>query len=731
MSKKTAETAAIEETFEELPVSEALQKNFMPYAMSVIKSRALPEIDGLKPSHRKLLYTMYEMGLTSGANRTKSANIAARTMLLNPHGDQGNYETMVRLTQNNETLLTPLVDGKGNFGKHYSRDMAYAASRYTEARLAPVASEFFRSIHKDTTEFVDNYDGTRKEPTLLPVTFPNILANPTEGIAVGMASSIPSFNLRELCEAAILRIREPEKDVIEVMPAPDFCTGAQILYDKDAMKKAYAEGRGSFKLRSVYHVDKKSRVIEITQIPFTTTAEAIIDGVISAIKSGKITEVSDIRNETDLHGLRIAIDYKRTADPEKLMQKLFKMTRMEDSYSFNMTVLLDGTPRVLGVDGILDAWLSWRRECVVRELRYDLGKKQKELHLLEGLAKVLLDIDKAIRIIRQTEEDAQVIPNLMAGFDIDEEQATFIAEIKLRNLNRRYILDKTAAIERLQKEIAKLERQIASAREINKIIEKTLQEISKKYGRDRNTKLIDIEKAPVFDENVEIEDYSVTIYRTREGYIKKVAATSMRANPEIKVKEDDEIVQSIPTSNTAELLFFTDKCNVYKTFAYNLQDAKPSELGDYMTNALGLEDDESVLYAAVLDPEAEVFIGFVNGKCARFPMNVYETKLNRKKLLKAFSDKSPVLAIYILKEPVRFGILSNRNKLLIFGSDAVPLKTTKTTQGIQVLRLSSRAQAVRLSPIEDYRLESEKGFGYRSGLPAAGGQYDGQMKMEY
>lgn len=730
MSKKTdKDKAEVRETFDDLPVSEALRKNFMPYAMSVIKSRALPEIDGLKPSHRKLLYTMYEMGLTSGANRTKSANIAARTMLLNPHGDQGNYETMVRLTQNNETLLTPLVDGKGNFGKHYSRDMAYAASRYTEARLTPVASEFFKSIHKDTIEFVDNYDGTKKEPVLLPVTFPNILANPTEGIAVGMASSIPSFNLRELCCATILRITDPEKPSIAVMPAPDFTTGAQILYDRDAMKKAYETGRGSFKMRSVYHIDAKNRVIEVTQIPFTTTAEAIIDGVISAVKAGKVSEINDIRNETDLQGLRIAIDYKRSSDPESLMQKLFKLTKLEDSYSFNMTLLLNGTPKVLGVEEILDEWLDWRRACVVSELKYDLAKKEKELHLLEGLAKVLLDIDKAIRIIRQTEEDAQVIPNLMKGFEIDEEQATFIAEIKLRNLNRKYILDKTAAIEKLGKEIRTLNRQIKSRKEIDKIIVRTLEEVSKKYGSDRRTRLVDIEEAPVYDEADEIKDYDVTIYRTREGYVKKVAAASMRANPEIKVKEDDEIVQELPTTNTQEILFFTDKCNVYKTFAYMLTDAKPSELGEYMNNVLGLEEGESVIYAALMDPEAEVFIGFKNGKCARFPMSVYETKQNRKKLVKAFSDKSPVIAIFILKEPARFGMLSNRNKLLIFGSDAVPLKTTKTTQGVQVQRLSSRAEAVCLDHVENYHLETEKGFGYRSGLPAAGGVYDGQIKM--
>ena len=728
MGKNKKDTVEAEETFNELPVSEALQKNFMPYAMSVIKSRALPEIDGLKPSHRKLLYTMYEMGLLSGS-RTKSANIAARTMLLNPHGDQGNYETMVRLTQNNETLLTPLVDGKGNFGKHYARDMAYAASRYTEARLTPVAGEFFRSISKNTTEFVDNYDGTRKEPTLLPVTFPNILANPTEGIAVGMASSIPSFNLRELCDAAILRINEPDRDVIEVMPAPDFTTGAQILYDRDAMNKAYGSGRGSFKLRSVYRTDTKNRVIEITQIPFTTTAEAIIDGVITAIKAGKISEITDIRNETDLHGLRIAIDYKRTADPDMLMQKLFKMTRMEDTYSFNMTVLLGGKPAVLGVSGILDEWLSWRRECVVKELRYDLDKKERELHLLEGLAKVLLDIDKAIRIIRQTEEDAQVIPNLMEGFEIDEAQAEFIAEIKLRNLNRKYILDKTAAIEKLQKEITKLNRQIRSRKEIDRIIVKTLEDVSKKYGKDRLTKLVDIEKAPVFDQSLQIQDYDVTVYRTREGYVKKVAASSMRANPEIRVKEDDEIVQAIPTTNAKELLFFTDKCNVYKTYAYSLQDARPSELGEYMTNVLGLEEEEKVLYASVLDPEAEVFIGFRNGKCARFPMSVYETKLNRRKLVNAFSDRSPVLSVFVLKEPVRFGILSSKNKLLLFKSDAVPLKSTKTTQGVQVLRLSSRAEAVRLDLVENYHLETEKGFGCKN-LPAAGGLYDGQLTMD-
>lgn len=716
------------EQFTRMPVSEVLKQNFMPYAMSVIISRALPEIDGLKPSHRKLLYTMYEMGLLTG-NRTKSANIAARTMLLNPHGDAGNYETMVRLTQNNETLLTPLVDGKGNFGKHYSRDMAYAASRYTEARLAPIAAEFFRSIHKGTIEFADNYDGTRKEPVLLPVTFPSILANPTEGIAVGMASGIPSFNLGELCDAAVMRMQEPGKSVIPVMPAPDFTTGARILYDEKEMKKAYDTGRGQFKIRSVYSVDQKNRVIEVTQIPFTTTAEAVIDGIIDCIKKGKAAEVADVRHETGLKGLKIAIDYKRGTDPEALMQKLFRMTKLEDSYSFNMTVLIDGRPVVLGVEQLLDEWIRWRKGCVKKELLFDLAKKEKDLHLLKGLEKVLLDIDKAIKIIRETEDDPLVIPNLMQGFDIDEEQASYIAEIKLRNLNRKWILNRTGEIGKLESEIRTLNRQIKSDKEIEKIIIKQLSDIKKKYGQKRRTELMSAESVKPVEAADMIPDYPVMYYRTREGYIKKVAASSMRGNAEIKSKEGDGIIQTLPGQNTSELLFFTDMCNVYKIHGYDLRDSRPSEIGEFAVNVLALEQDEKILQMCLMEEGKTVVIGFENGKAAKFPLSVYETKQNRKKLVKAFSDRSPAAGICITEGDAKIGIVSDRGRMLILQTKDILEKSSRTTQGVQVMKIPASGKIVRFLPVEELQLESENGYGYRK-LPSAGGIYDGQISLD-
>ena len=711
-----------------MPASEILKQNFMPYAMSVIVSRALPEIDGLKPSHRKLLYTMYDMGLLSG-NRTKSANIAARTMLLNPHGDAGNYETMVRLTQNNETLMTPLVDGKGNFGKHYSRDMAYAASRYTEAKLAPVAAEFFRSINKGTVEFVDNYDGTRKEPVLLPVTFPSILANPTEGIAVGMASSIPSFNLGELCSAAIRRINDPNEEIISVMPAPDFTTGAQILYDEEDMKKAYATGRGSFKMRSVYSVDKKNKTIEVKEIPFTTTAEAIIDGIIACVKNGKTPEVTDVRHETDLKGLKIAIDYKRGTDPELLMKRLFKMTKLEDSYSFNMTVLINGRPIVLGVEQLLDEWIGWRKGCVKKELLFDLAKKEKDLHLLKGLEKVLLDIDKAIRIIRETEDDPMVIPNLMNGFDIDEEQAVYIAEIKLRNLNRKWILNRTKDIEKLEGEIRTLKRQIGSEKEIEKIIVKQLTDIKKKYGQERKTVLVNAESVKPAEATDMIPDYPVTYYRTKEGYIKKIAASSMRGSAEVRSKEGDEIVQEISGQNSSEILFFTDMCNVYKIHGYDLKDSKPSEFGDYAVNVLGSEQEEKIIQMCLMENGKTVVIGFENGKAAKFPLSVYETKQNRKKLVKAFSDKSPAAGVCIIGEDTGIGMMSDRGRLLILQTKDISEKSSRTTQGVQVMKLPAKGKVTRFEPVKEYKLDSETGYGYRK-LPSAGGAYDGQMSLD-
>ena len=705
---------ASKEKIPNMKASEVLKSNFMPYAMSVILSRAIPEIDGLKPSHRKLLYTMYEMGLLTGG-RTKSANVAARTMLLNPHGDAAIYETAVRFTQNNETLLTPFVDGKGNFGKHYSRDASAAASRYTEMKLMPVAGEFFKSIKKDTVDFVDNYDSTRKEPTLLPVTFPSILANPTEGIAVGMASSIPSFNLVELCDATIERIQHPKKDLIEVMPGPDFATGASLLFNKAVMDEVYKTGKGSVTLRSKYTVDTKNKVIEVNEIPYTTTIEAIMETIVSLIKAGKITEISDIRNEIGLHGFRLAIDYKRGVDPDVLMRKLFRLTKLQDVYSFNMTILVDGLPRLLGVYDILDEWIKWRRKCVRRELQFDLNKKQKELHLLEGLQKVLLDIDKAIAIIRKADKDEEVVPGLMKGFKIDEEQASYVAEIKLRNLNKDYLLNRTKAIEGLKGEIETLINQLASDKEIDKIIIKTLKEVSKKYGIPRKTEVL-----TEFDDvntitKQDIPDYPVKVYITKEGYVKKVALTSLKNSPEVKFKDGDEVLAVFDSTNSKELIVFTDKHSVYKTKLSEMIDRRPSDVADYINNLCAMESNENIVYACPSDAAANIVVGFENGKVARFPLNVYETKQNRKKLINAYSDISKTLNIFAVDDDEDLVMENSNGRKIVFTADKVSLKTTKTTQGVQVMRLTKNVKAVKFDKctenMEKYRAAN---------LPAAG-----------
>lgn len=661
--------------------------------MSVIVSRAIPEIDGLKPSHRKTLYTMYEMGLLSGP-RTKSANVAARTMLLNPHGDQGCYETMVRMTQNRETLLTPLVDGKGSFGKHYSRDTTYASSRYTEAKLMPVAAEFFKSIKKNSVDFIDNYDSTKKEPTLLPVTFPNILANPTEGIAVGVASSIPSFNLNELCNATIERIKHPRKDLLGIMPGPDFTTGAYLLWNEEEMRNIYKTGKGSISLRAKYSTDTRNRIIEINEIPYSTTAEAIIENIISLIKAGKITEIADIRNEIGLHGFKLAIDYKRGADPDRLMQKLYAISKLQDTYSFNMTVLIDGHPKLVGIYEILDEWVKWRKACVKRELIYDCEKKKRELHLLEGLAKVLLDIDKAIKIIRKTEKDADVIPALMKGFKITEEQAAYVSEIKLRNLNRDYILNKTKTIDSLKEEITTLEKQISSEKEIEKVIIKELKDVQKKYGIPRKTEIL-TEYETINPSTEEKSDYSVNLYVTEEGYIKKVAHTSLKNDPEIKFKEGDECIARYATSNSKELLVFTNKQAVYKVQLSEVKNAKPSDMGEYIYNLCDFEEDEKILHICTSDAGKYVIIGFDTGKVAKFPLDAYETKQNRKKLLNAYSPNGNLLNIFIIEEDEDFTMERSDGKKILFSSELIPTKTTKTTQGVQTLRLSKNMQAVR------------------------------------
>lgn len=716
--KKKEEPKPIVENIQNVSAPEVLKNNFMPYAMSVIVSRAIPEIDGLKPSHRKILYTMYEMGLLNGA-RTKSANVAARTMLLNPHGDASAYEAAVRLTQHNDTLLTPLIDGKGNFGKHYSRDMAYAASRYTEMKLMPVAAEFFKSIKKNTVDFVDNYDSTRKEPVLLPVTFPNILANPTEGIAVGMASSIPSFNLIELCDATIMRIQHPKKDIAEVMPGPDFTTGGMLLLDTEAMAEIYRTGKGSVTLRAKYTVDTKARIIEVNEIPYSTTAEAIIDGIIALIKQGKVTEISDVRNEIGLHGFRLAIDYKRGVDPDALMKKLYRLSKLQDTYSCNMTVLIDGHPRLLGVNEILDQWIKWRRTCVVRELYYDYQKKAKELHLLEGLAKVLLDIDKAIRIIRRTEKDEDVVPNLMKGFAITQEQAEFVAEIKLRNLNKDYILNKTKNIEQLKEDLALIDKQLRSEKEIDKLIIHTLKEIQKKYGIPRKTEVVTEYESVAVPAAEEKPDYPVKVYVTRENYVKKVALTSIKNDPEIKFKEGDEVLAVYDSFNSKELLVFTDQQAVYKVQLSDLKDSKPSDIADYANNICDIEPNETIIKMCTSDAGENVLIGFENGKVAKFPLNVYETKQNRKKLVNAIGSAAKALRICIIKEDEDFAMQSSSGKLLVFESSKIPLKTTKSTQGVQVIRLKKGETAVSFGRVKEYRLKKKED--YRSAnIPAAG-----------
>ena len=683
------------EKIQELSAPDVLKKNFMPYAMSVIVSRAIPEIDGLKPSHRKLLYTMYEMGLLTGI-RTKSANIAARTMLLNPHGDSSNYEAMVRLTQHNETLLTPLVDGKGNFGKHYSRDMAPAASRYSEAKLMPVAHEFFDSIRKDTVDFVDNYDSTRKEPVLLPVTFPNILANPTEGIAVGMASSIPSFNLAELCDAAVMRIRDPQADIRTVMPGPDFTTGAYLLMEDDVMDKVYKTGRGSIRMRAKYTVDRKHHVIEVTEIPYSTTAEAVIEGIIALIKNGKIKEVSDVRNEIDLKGFKIAIDYKRGTDPDLLMKKLFRLTKLEDSYTCNMTVLIDGHPVETGVNGILDEWIVWRRVCVRRELAFDLRKKKHDLHILEGLAKVLADIDKAVRIIRGTEEDAMVVPNLMSGFGIDEEQAEYIAEIKLRNLNREYILNRTAAIDAIRHDIEVLEDRLGDDKKIDKLIIDALQAVKKKYGSPRKTEIIRYE-AEKTEVSVTVEDYPVIVYYTRDGYLKKIPASSVKENTEVKIKDGDSVERVMEAGNSGELLFFTDRQNAYKVCLYNLKDSKPADFGEYIHNIIELEPGENILFACPVT-DGSLLILFENGKAAKVPLSAYETKTNRKKLATAYSGASRPAAFFILPGTEQVLAKMSDGTEAVFNADDVTLKVTRSTMGIQAVKVKPGIRVASAGP---------------------------------
>ncbi len=700
-------------------ITETLESNYMPYAMSVIISRAIPEIDGFKPSHRKLLYTMYKMGLLTG-NRTKSANVVGQTMKLNPHGDQAIYETMVRLTEGNGSLLAPLVDSKGNFGRQYSRDMAYAASRYTEVRLAKICSEIFRDMDKNTIDFVDNYDGTLKEPTLLPTTFPNILANPNQGIAVGMASNICSFNLRELCEATIAVIKDENADLSEIMPAPDFPGGGELLLDRKEMNEIYKTGRGSFKVRAKYKYDKKNNCIEISEIPYTASVEAIIEKIVELVKSGKIREVSDIRDETDLHGLKLTIDLKRGTDPEKLMAKLFKSTQLEDSFGCNFNILVEGSPMVLGVNDILCEWLRFRRSCVTRGMQYDIEKKSDKLNLLEGLEKILLDIDKAIRIVRETEEDAMVVPNLMEGFGISEVQAEFVAEIKLRNLNKEYILKKTAEIESLKAEIEELKATVSSKAKINKIIEKQLKEVSKKFGTDRKTSIISAEDAVIDIEPDElVPDFAVKLFRTREGYIKKISLVALRTSGEQKLKDDDVIIEEIETSNRAEVIFYGGG-SAYKIKVSDIPDGKASQLGEYIPNLVGMEEKSDIIgMVPAGDYSGNLLFVFENGKCAKVPLSAYATKSNRRRLTGAYNAKSAAITMFYLPEDTDIVMLSSAEKALCVNTEKIPLKTTRTTQGIGVMTLRRNAVIKAAYRAENSGFADPKRYRPRN-IPAAG-----------
>ena len=669
-------------------ITHTIESNFMPYAMSVIVSRAIPEIDGFKPSHRKLLYTMYKMGLLNGG-RVKSANIVGRTMQLNPHGDAAIYETMVRLSRGNESLLHPYVDSKGNFGKAYSKNMVFAASRYTEAKLEAISSELFRDIDKDTVDFVDNYDATMQEPTLLPVTFPSILVNSNTGIAVGMASSICSFNLREICETTIGLIKNPDFDVMETLKAPDFIGGAKIIYNEAQMREIYGTGRGGFKVRAKYAYDKSNNCIDITEIPPTTTAEAIIDKIIEKVKANAIREISDIRDETDKKGLKITIDLKRGTDADKLMQKLYKMTPLEDTFSCNFNVLIAGTPQVLGVADLLTEWIAFRTECVNRRVYFDLTKAKDKLHLLLGLQKILLDIDKAIKIVRETEEESEVVPNLMIGFGIDKIQAEYVAEIKLRHLNREYILKRLNDVEELKKQIEDMEDILSSKARVKKIIVNELNQVVEKYGKDRKTEIVYAQEIEEAEEEIEaVPDYPVTLFFTKEGYFKKITPLSLRMSGEQKLKENDEIISTVETTNSVELLFFTNKCQVYKSRASEFDDTKASVLGDFVGSKLQMEEGETAIFMAVVkDYKGYMLFFFQNGKVAKVDVSAYETKTNRKKLIKAYSDKSPIVnAIYVTadKEVV---MKSTAGRYLLFNSGAISAKTTKDSQGVAVMSL--------------------------------------------
>ena len=702
----------------EQPITETLEKNYMPYAMSVILSRAIPEIDGFKPSHRKLLYTMYKMGLLTSA-RTKSANVVGQTMRLNPHGDAAIYETLVRLSRGYEALLYPYVDSKGNFGKAYSRDMAYAASRYTEVKLEKICQELFSDIDKDTVDFVDNYDATMKEPKLLPVTYPGILVNANMGIAVGMASSICPFNLGEVCETTIALMNDPNHDISSTLTAPDFPGGGYILYNKAELDKIYSTGRGSVTVRSRYTYDKQNNCIDITEIPPTTTIEAIMDKVIDLIKAGRIREIADMRDETDLSGLKITIDLKRGTDPDKLMQKLFRLTPLEDNFSCNFNVLVGGMPKVMGVGELLSEWIAFREDCVKRRIYFDLIKKKEKLHLLRGLEKILLDIDKAIRIVRETEEEREVVPNLMIGFGIDETQAEFVAEIRLRQLNREYILKRTDEIGELEKDIAEMESTLQSRRKIRSVITSELRQVIKKYSQPRKSILIFPSDEPQEAEEDDTPDYPVNLFFTREGYFKKITNQSLRMSADQKLKEGDSITQSVTATNRSELLFFTDKCQVYKTTAADFDDTKASVLGDYLPAKLGMDSGENPVFMAVTtDYQGYLLFAFENGKAAKVPLSAYATKTRRRKLANAYSDKARLVQALQLAEDCEVLFTSSDTRMLIVHSGLIPAKVTKDTQGVAVMALKKKHLLVS-ARIYDGGFADPKRYMVRT-LPGAG-----------
>ena len=700
-------------------ITDTLETNYMPYAMSVIVSRAIPEIDGFKPSHRKLLYTMYKMGLLNGA-RTKSANIVGQTMRLNPHGDAAIYDTMVRLSKGYGALLHPFVDSKGNFGKVYSRDMAWAASRYTEAKLSAICAELFRDIDSDTVDFIDNYDNTMKEPALLPTTFPNILVSANQGIAVGMASQLCGFNLGEVCDTTIAYLKNPDCDLTETLLAPDFPTGGEVICDVDALREIYSTGRGGVKVRARWRYDKKENLIEVYEIPYTTTTEAIMDKVAELIKAGKVKEITDMRDETDLNGLKLTIDLKRGTDPDKLMQKLMKSTTLQDTMSCNFNVLIAGMPRVMGVRELLDEWCAWRTECVRRRVYFVMSKKKDKLHLLKGLKRILLDIDKAIKIIRETEAEADVVPNLMIGFGIDQVQAEYVAEIKLRNINKEYILKRVEETSALQDEIEDLEDILARPARVKKIIVAELEDVRKKYAEPRRTGIVYGHEVEEYTEETTVDDYAVSVFLSREGYFKKITPASLRMNAEQKYKEGDALAQSFETSNAAEVMFFTDRCQVYKSRLSDFDDTKASALGDYLPAKLGMDEGESVVYMVLPgDYRGWMLFFFENGKAAKVELSAYRTTSNRRKLTGAYSDKSPLRTALCLREDCELAVYSTEPRVLVFSTALLGSKTTRATQGIAVLTLKKKFTLDYACPAEATGIANLARYRARS-LPAVG-----------